>query len=704
MSQSPVNTALARLLRRAEGEDAETLVRTFVDAGALFARLSSRDDQVVFGRRGTGKTHALSFLAGSLRSQGKTAVYVDLRLLGSTGGIYADAGISVEEAGTRLLLDALHHIYDELLDNALDGAADDTAAGDHLLTRLDKLGSAISDVAVIGETEQRARIATDSTQGTEAGVGAHASSKGPCLRAFARANHSQRLASEREVLFRGVARHRVHFGTVGTALRRLVPSLPGAHLWLLLDEWSHIPLHLQPLLADLLRHCVLPVPGVTTKIAAIDQRSAFQLHREDGSYVGIELGADVAADIDLDEFMVFSNDHDRAVDFFAKLFYQHVVAVSTGISGAPRLRSPEAFVTEAFVNEGAFRELVRAAEGVPRDAINIVSKAALHAGTEKISLRDVRKAARTWYMMDKEAGLQAKRSARDLLHWIIDRVIGRRQVRAFLLQQGDESLLIDWLYDARLLHIVKRGIAAKDLAGVRFDAYAVDYGCYVDLLATRRAAPRGLLRTDDDEVLDVPPDDLDDRMRGAILDLGTYLNPDDELPRASGDKRGTGAPASLPDVEFLGRIAGTHRYVDRMDDLAGQLGELGWYLMIETRFGTAVVPIGPRVLRVGSSSNDHVRIKNGVVRPRHFDVVCRDGAARMTVHGGNTAYVNNRRTRGTAPLEDRDHLMIGRCDLLVVEVSAQPEESILRVRSDPTDRAQAGNRSEGAGVARSGKL
>lgn len=59
MPPSPVNVALGRLLRRAEDEEPERLAETFVDVGTLFARLSTRDSQIIFGRRGTGKTHAL---------------------------------------------------------------------------------------------------------------------------------------------------------------------------------------------------------------------------------------------------------------------------------------------------------------------------------------------------------------------------------------------------------------------------------------------------------------------------------------------------------------------------------------------------------------------------------------------------------------------------------------------------------------------
>src|SRR4051795_12730092 len=119
MPATPINTAIARLLRRAEEEDPETLAETFVDVNALSAPLSSRDSQVMFGRRGTGKTHALKYLAENLRAEGQTVVYLDLRLLGSSGGIYTDPGVSIQEAGTRLLLDVLQNTYDSLVDEAL---------------------------------------------------------------------------------------------------------------------------------------------------------------------------------------------------------------------------------------------------------------------------------------------------------------------------------------------------------------------------------------------------------------------------------------------------------------------------------------------------------------------------------------------------------------------------------------------------------
>lgn len=59
---SPINLAFLRIAKRAERQDDAVLSRTFVDFGAVMAALSSVDHHIVFGRRGTGKTHLLTVL------------------------------------------------------------------------------------------------------------------------------------------------------------------------------------------------------------------------------------------------------------------------------------------------------------------------------------------------------------------------------------------------------------------------------------------------------------------------------------------------------------------------------------------------------------------------------------------------------------------------------------------------------------------
>ena len=70
-----------------------------------------------------------------------------------------------------------------------------------------------------------------------------------------------------------------------------------------------------------------------------------------------------------------------------------------------------------------------------------------------------------------------------MLRLLIDEVVGRRHSRIFLLDQLDARLeTIDELYDARLLHVLRRGIADRKNPGTLYDGFAIDYGCYVGLL------------------------------------------------------------------------------------------------------------------------------------------------------------------------------------------------------------------------------
>ena len=109
-----INRAFMQLARRSERIDRNRLVETFVDVGPLFTLLSSHDHQIIFGRRGTGKTHALNYLSDTRAREGDVVVYVDLSNIGSSGGIYADQGLPITERATRLLVDTLLAVHETL--------------------------------------------------------------------------------------------------------------------------------------------------------------------------------------------------------------------------------------------------------------------------------------------------------------------------------------------------------------------------------------------------------------------------------------------------------------------------------------------------------------------------------------------------------------------------------------------------------------
>lgn len=516
---SPINQAVMKLKLRAERSSRDHLIQTFVDVEPLLALLQTTDHQILYGRRGTGKTHALEYLASSVSGK-NVSVSIDMRTIGSNGGIYNDQSLPIAQRATRLLVDTLHAVHEQILNEVV---ADDAR---YDLSRigplLDNFIESASGVLVIGgvQLEQSGSVSQKSTSNMGLSL---ALSADPTAAMEAKYESVSENSEAVKKTVSGQEQNRIHFGTVHRELKALCSGLGSARLWVILDEWSEIPLDLQPYLADLLRRTLMTVAAITVKIGAIDQRTNFRISDPNGGYIGLEVGADITANTNLDDFMVFDNDQARARAFFENLIYKHIKSdLPEGyLSGT----NPSAsLLREMFTqSSSAFGEFVRASEGVPRDAINILVMAAQHALNDPISIPTIRLAAKKWYQQGKEQAVQDPR-ARALLRWVIDEVIAHRQARAFLLKSDERHELIDSLFDARILHIVKKGVSSNDTPGVRYDVYSIDYGCYVDLMNTGKA-PKGLFDTAIDEhepiFTEVPVDDYRS-IRRAILNLEKF--------------------------------------------------------------------------------------------------------------------------------------------------------------------------------------
>ena len=353
-----------------------------------------------------------------------------------------------------------------------------------------------------------------------AGPGAASLKAGVSVREDTKAS----TASKRAVT--GAEAYHVNFGSVGSALGKIARMLPNGRLCILLDEWSEVPMDLQPYLADLLRRAVMPTPQVTVKIAAIELRTRFRIVAGGGGNIGLEVGADIASAVNLDDYMVFDNNGANATKFFRKLVFAHTTAALEE-NGHPPLKDEAALLSDGFTQANAFDEAVRACEGVPRDIINILGKAAQRSPAETISVNNVRQAALQWYQGSKDPAVSAHAQAKRLLEWVVDKVIKERQAKAFLLESGARDPLIDHLYDERVLHVLKKGMSSKDAPGARFNVYGIDYGCYVDLINTAKA-PQGLLDLGEaraDFVAEVPKTDLRS-IRRCILDLREFYGQD----------------------------------------------------------------------------------------------------------------------------------------------------------------------------------
>lgn len=507
-----VHKAFIGFNKRAERASDSNLVATFVDSAPLFDLLSTANNQVIYGRRGTGKTHALKYLAETVAESGGYPVYLDLRTVGSNGSIYNDASRPLSERASKLILDVLGGLFDELYNLALD-ALDDHPDPRGLTARIDRLQQAVSTIQIVGTAESEESSKATSSRDVKAELKLERSN--PSLAG----GIGSRTSREAAQMTRRAGVEVVHlsFGNIASALSDLQQVLGAQRIWLLIDEWSEVPLELQPYLADLLRRIILPINDITVKIAAIEHRSFFRISKARGEYIGLELGADVSADLNLDDFLVFDNSQEKSTHFVKTLLFNHY---TSGEGEDARFDTADELIQAAFTQHQAFEEFVRAVEGVPRDALNLAAKVATKAFGQKIAMQHVRDAARDWYTQDKSAAIRSDEELTAVLAFIVDSVIGKRRARAFLFQSNSSHDAIEKLFDSRLLHVLKRNISSHDRPGARFDVYKIDYGCYVDLISTTKA-PTGLFEVEiedgEEQFVDVPRDDYRS-IRRAILD------------------------------------------------------------------------------------------------------------------------------------------------------------------------------------------
>lgn len=430
-----------------------------------------------------------------------------------------------EERAIGLILDVLAVIADELYALAVEkiGGAPHP---EQITVRLDDLTAAISEVSLDGEVSTEHRETSERKEGHSLKVQVDLAKDKQGGGIGVGADSSQATTSEIKSGAKGIPRRHINFGKVQATFDSLIQVLGGPQIWLLVDEWSEVPNDLQPFLADLFRRTVLPLKNVVVKIAAIEHRTTLFLPKDKGEYLGLELGADIAADVNLDDFLVFDNNQERSVAFFKQLLYSHYRAATP----APSITSADELIRIVFTQVPVFEELVRAAEGVPRDAINLAAKLGSKSFGRAAAAADIRGVARDWYLQDKASIFKSWPELDQLMSSIIEEVIGQRRARAFLFPSNAKNEHLDRLFDSRIVHVLKRNISSKEDAGKRYTVYKIDYGCYVDLINTKKA-PEGLFEAmlvqgSEDAWTEVPLDDYRS-IRRAILapeDVQAFLD------------------------------------------------------------------------------------------------------------------------------------------------------------------------------------
>jgi hypothetical protein len=471
--------SVSKILQRSERQDLPKIIRSFVDVGVL-PQLLNQNNQIVYGRRGTGKTHIFKVLYSELEKDKLNSVlYLDGRTLGSTAQ-FTDSDIPIKQRCISLFRDVLGEIHNALLDHIVSQPPE---KADVAFDALDKLSVVVTE-PIKTYLEESYKLKSLDKDGTEASVAA--SLGRPDFSGKFKINGSHESEQSSSYVVR--EEDKIIFPALHHLLNDVLDKTNAA-LYILFDEWSSIPIDLQPYLAEFMKRSFFANPRVIIKIASLEYRSRFTLQHGSTTY-GLEVGSDISTAIDIDDYYVFDRNPNNVTDAFSEILFKHIQSEvpEDYLKSKYNVNSGSSLVSKMFTSKATFQELVRASEGVVRDLINIFISAFFDSqrkSRDKIEHPSIVEASRQWFEQDKSQNLDE--NLRRILEKIVNEVIGQKKARSFLIPRDlEKHPFIQRLFDLRVLHLMKRGYADKDNPGVRYNIYSLDYGTYVDLKHTSK--------------------------------------------------------------------------------------------------------------------------------------------------------------------------------------------------------------------------
>jgi len=425
----------------------------FVDSRGLRSRLILKQNHVVFGRRGAGKTSLVRSVAGSANH---VDLYVNLE-------DYKD--ITFPNILIHVLIKLFTQLHSKLHAQPLPSRLGFSSRG--LDKNLSRMLSALEEYVHEPDAEtQEVTVTTTSAQRMGASAGAQG------IGASAEAGKGRSSQVLRQLPRSKLEYLRLELSAYKDAIGRASQTLGRVPVFLLLDDYYFVPKPMQPLLIDYL-HRLTKGTGLYLKVATIKHRTKLYSRSAD-QYLGVELGHD-AIEIDLD----YTLDRFDELQSFMRQLLQNAIDQAD-----VRLRPEEIFAGDGFA------QLCLASGGVPRDFLLLFIAVATRAiaSAEPIGKMQVNEAAignlgNKIESMKKDSG-DEDAILDDYLKRIKRYVYDEKRRNAFLISKNDLDAdtqlrqAIRELVDLRLIHLVDQNTSKAPSDGQRYEAYVIDVALY----------------------------------------------------------------------------------------------------------------------------------------------------------------------------------------------------------------------------------
>jgi energy-coupling factor transporter ATP-binding protein EcfA2 len=426
----------------------------YVDVGGNMPRVTSKQHQIIFGRRGSGKSCLLVHFhrAVAPRSQIKS-IYIDSDEIKRLG--YPDVLIRILLTITEALPGPRRNRLQRLIRRPV--------------TPLEKQADELR--ALLDLAEQADVTAEDKQtreRRAEAGVAeGPAKAGGSASAASSSARTSKFTEKKLDVLER-------HFQDYKQVISRAVHSSEFQAAAVIVDDFYLFHRSIQPDVVDYL-HRLARGTDLYLKVGTVRYRTV--LMRYDGQQIGIDPTQDVE-EINLDRTF---EDVDSTADFL-------------GLMLDSMARKVDIESGKEFVSEEGLRELTLASGGVPRDYLTTLVAgidAARALGQAKVTPRSIYKGAgRISYRtklknLRDDTGQDAdviERVFRDLVSFCLK----EKKKTGFLISQAEvtdhepEHEIIQQLMDFKLIHVIESDTSAASGRSGRYEAYTLDFALFME--------------------------------------------------------------------------------------------------------------------------------------------------------------------------------------------------------------------------------
>jgi len=425
----------------------------FVDSRHSRTRLLSKQNHIVYGRRGAGKT----------------------TLIGSTKDApdHLDIYLNLEDYKDITFPNIVIRILIEMFD-ALEQCIRRAHPWYKFSLKANKCQKDITSKRILLEEylhdpdQETQEISTEESCHDELGASGGVKS----ISTEAKVRHDKSKHVKRSLPKSKIDHLRLELTTYKKLILSISALFADLPIFLVLDDFYFVPKAIQPDLVDYF-HRLTKGTALFLKIATIKHRSKLY-RRADGQYVGVEPSHDI-----------FEVDMDYTMDNFEELqsFMRQL------LDAAIKQARADMIIDDIFAGDG-FSQLCLASGGVPRDFLSLFVALANKAAStgEPIGKVQVTEAAISNIgskldSMKKDSGTELA-VLEDCLQRIKQYIYYEKRTNAFLISK--EALELDGfgrqaireLVDLRLIHLVDNNTSKAPSDGRRYEAYILDTGLY----------------------------------------------------------------------------------------------------------------------------------------------------------------------------------------------------------------------------------